>query len=185
MPAHIACRPWSYDAGVPTGCFVVCADHGLHQSFGSAHAVARAACIEHNAIHHPEARRRRSRLLSLIYESAAVPGFGERDLRDLLSDARIRNRAFGVTGMLLVEGGWFLQALEGPEAVVEGLMRSITRDRRHSHVRVLSREFRQDRRFPDWAMAEGHIGEVEALPLAEYYEGLLITRGRAAAALEV
>lgn len=177
LPAHIACRPWSYDDREAIGCFVVCPEDGLRQSFGTAHAVAHAACVEHNAIHHPDARRSRSRLLSLIYESRAAPGFDAEALRALLLESRSHNSAFGVTGILLAEQDWFLQALEGPEAIVERLMHGIERDPRHVHVRVLSREYRQVRRFPDWAMAEGHIGEALALPLARYYEAMLAARG--------
>ena len=87
-----------------------------------------------------------------MYESSATEGFGAADLAALLTQARARNRAFGVTGMLLTESGWFLQALEGPELIVKNLMASIKRDPRHAHVRVLAEETVQRRRFPDWAM---------------------------------
>lgn len=176
MPAHVACRPSTFRADPDAGCFVVCSDHGLRRSFGFAHAVARAASREHNAIHHPDALRRAAPMLSIVYESRAVTG--AIDLPGLLAGARERNRAFGITGMLLAEDGWFLQALEGPDLVVDALMRTIAKDPRHEHVRVLVREPRRERRFPDWAMAEGHIGEVEARPLAEFYEGLLNARSR-------
>ena len=180
MVAHIACRSWSYTDDQPASCSVICQEHGLRRSFGRAHAVARAACIEHNAIHHTERRRGGTQLLSIIYGSTASAACTDAQLQDLLQRAREHNRAFGVTGMLLAEDGWFLQALEGPAPIVEGLMEAIRRDPRHGHVHVLDREVRQQRRFPDWAMAHGHIGEVEARPLAQYYEALLLTRAQSA-----
>lgn len=179
MVAHISCRPWSYVDDVPASCSVVCVEHDLRASFGRAHAVARAACIEHNTIHHVGERRAAVPLLSVIYASAASATCTESDLQDLLHRARTRNRAFGVTGMLLAEDGWFLQALEGPAPIVENLLQSIRRDPRHTRLHVLSQELRRERRFPDWAMAQGHIGDVESRPLAQYYEALLLVRARA------
>lgn len=177
MAAHIACRPDTYDGHVDTGCFVVCPDHDLRVSFGPAYPVALAACREHNSLHHPELRRSDRRLLSVIYHSVQAAGLSEADLAALRLKSRHANRAFGVTGMLLAHDGQFLQALEGPEPIVRSLLEAIARDPRHEQVTVLVEEFVQHRRFPDWAMAEGHIGELEALPLTCWYEAMLVARG--------
>lgn len=181
MAAHVAVRPDAYDGHVDTGCFVVCARHDLRISFGSSYAVALAACREHNALHHPEVRRRDPRLLSVVYRSVQAAEMTEADLAGLLLKARHANRAFGVTGMLLAQHGRFLQALEGPEPIVRSLLAAIARDPRHEQVEVLVDEIVDARRFPDWAMAAGHIGEIESLPIAECYEGMLIARGASAA----
>ena len=119
----------------------------------------------------------KDRLFSVVYHSAATPGFSSIDLSELLTQARAKNRAYGVTGMLLAENGRFLQALEGPEAAVRSLMDTIATDPRHQHVRVLSEEDIDARRFPDWSMAEGHVGEIETMPLAEYLRALMGARG--------
>lgn len=177
MPAHVACRPWVLGEDDRQGCFVVCEADGVRQWFGDAHEVAKAACREHNRVHHPVAPR--TDLLSLVYESVVAPAGEHMDLGALLRRSRAHNRSLGITGMLLMEDGWFLQALEGPPAAVDALMAAIARDPRHRHVRILGRELRAERRFPDWAMAEGHIGEVESLPLARYYEAMLLARGGA------
>lgn len=115
-------------------------------------------------------------LYSIVYHSAATPGFSTIDLDELLSESRTKNRADGVTGMLLAENGRFLQALEGAEPVVRDLMDRIARDGRHEHVRVLVEEPIRARRFPDWAMAHGHLGELETTPLAAYTETLVAAR---------
>jgi hypothetical protein len=113
----------------------------------------------------------------VVYRSVRSAGTAEVDLAALLEAARRANRASGVTGMLLTQDGRFLQALEGPEPVVRRLLASIARDPRHEQVTVLADEIVRARRFPDWAMAEGDIGGIEALPLADHYESLLIARG--------
>jgi hypothetical protein len=177
MAAHIACRPDTYTGHADTGCFVVCTQHRLRVPFGAAHAVAVAACREHNVAHHPERFRVDPPLLSVVYRSVRAADAPEVDLPALLAAARRANRASGITGMLLTQDGRFLQALEGPEPVVRRLLASIARDPRHEQVTVLADEIVRARRFPDWAMAEGGIGGIEARPLAAYYEGLLIARG--------
>lgn len=119
----------------------------------------------------------RERLVSIVYHSAGNPAISSIDLDELLTQARAKNRATGVTGMLLAENGRFLQVLEGPEGAVRDLMETIADDPRHEHVRVLDEAPIQARRFPDWAMAQGHVGEIETLPLAEYMEALVTARG--------
>jgi hypothetical protein len=159
---------------------VVFSSHDLRVSFGCSHAIAVSACREHNLVHHPEFRRDQHWLLSVVYHSVRAVEMSDVDLTELLLRARHTNQAFGVTGMLLVQDDQFLQALEGPEPVVRRLLASIKRDARHEKVTVLTDEVLFSRRFPDWAMAEGHIGEIESRPLAQYYEGLLLARGSSA-----
>ena len=111
-------------------------------------------------------------VFTLVYHSTAVPGLSSFDLDEILSVSRARNPGRAVTGMLLAENGRFLQALEGAEDEVRALMTRIEQDPRHEHVRVLVAQVGEARRFPDWAMAHGHVGELEAKPLAEYFEAL-------------
>lgn len=115
-------------------------------------------------------------MLSVVYRSAATPGLADSDVEQLLAAARAKNRREGVTGMLLAENGRFLQALEGPEVVVRGLLTAIEADPRHEHMRILTHETVPARRFGDWAMAHGHIGEMESMPLAQYVEALMDAR---------
>lgn len=116
------------------------------------------------------------RILSVLYHSAATPGLSSFDVDEIVTASRVRNRQRDVTGMLLLENGRFLQALEGPEAEVRELMRRIEADDRHEHVRIMAEEHQAARRFPDWAMARGHVAELEALALDEYFEALLDAR---------
>ena len=54
----------------------------------------------------------------IVYTSTATEDFSTTDLRKLLLGARTRNRALGVSGMLVFHGGTFLQALEGEQRAV-------------------------------------------------------------------
>lgn len=91
-------------------------------------------------------------LLSLVYSSRAVVGFGLDALDGLLEHARTANEAAGITGLLLYRDHRFLQLLEGPEAAVREKMAFITEDPRHDHVTVLLEEQVPERQFPGWTM---------------------------------
>lgn len=91
-------------------------------------------------------------LLSLVYTSRAVVGFGMDDLDTLLDHARTANARSDVTGLLLFKDHRFLQLLEGPEAAVREKMLLIEDDPRHEQVTVLLEEEVPDRQFPDWTM---------------------------------
>jgi hypothetical protein len=91
-------------------------------------------------------------LLSLVYASRAVVGFGLDDLDDLLAHARSANARAGVTGLLLFRDHRFLQLLEGPATAVREKMAYIAEDPRHDQVTVLLEEHVPARQFPDWSM---------------------------------
>ena len=90
--------------------------------------------------------------MTLVYVSSATGQFAEADLPNLLRQSRLKNRRLGVTGLLLYEGGNFIQVLEGAPAAVDGLYETIERDPRHHRTIVLLRERIDRRRFPNWAM---------------------------------
>lgn len=91
-------------------------------------------------------------LLSVVYASTAVVGFGEDDLVALLRQSRASNAEDDVSGMLLFKDHRFLQLLEGPEDAVRAKLRVIEEDARHHDVLVLLEEEIDDRQFPDWTM---------------------------------
>ncbi len=115
-------------------------------------------------------------LHAILYRSVATHAFGDLSLRALTVRAAQRNRARGVTGVLLhgthshVDDipGAFLQWLEGPEEAVRGLFESIAEDPRHQNVDIVAEGSLLDlagtkrRLFPDWDMSEETIGAVPA-----------------------
>jgi len=88
----------------------------------------------------------------LVYVSAAVTWFSERELRALLAQCRLSNAQTGITGMLLYKDGNFMQALEGEERTVRALEARIACDRRHQGMVTLTSGHTAQRQFSDWTM---------------------------------
>jgi hypothetical protein len=88
----------------------------------------------------------------IIYSSAALAPFSERELTELLTLARVNNGRLGVSGMLLYHEGSFLQALEGDESVLEALFTKIGKDKRHHRVVTLLRREIEAPQFDQWKM---------------------------------
>jgi len=92
-------------------------------------------------------------LLQLIYSSEASPDLVLADFEKMLTEFRVRNQARGITGMLLLVEGVFVQILEGESDRVLALMRSLERDGRHHDLKVFYRNFVAERSFASWSMA--------------------------------
>lgn len=76
----------------------------------------------------------------------------EGDVAVILANAQTKNKALGVTGMLLLMDQVFFQVLEGDKSVVEDLVARIEKNPLHGGmIRVHSAE-RAERLFPDWSM---------------------------------
>jgi hypothetical protein len=89
----------------------------------------------------------------IVYTSTAVEDFSPADIERLLLDARRRNRALGVSGMLVFHDRTFLQALEGEQRAVNEIFARIASDRRHHDIEILHRGSSLDQRlFGDGSM---------------------------------
>jgi len=103
-------------------------------------------------------------------------------LGDLFSTARSNNKDRDITGALLVRGEWFVQALEGEEAVVRRLFARIERDSRHDSVALLDARDVEGRVFSRWAMAKvAEDGEPD-IPLISNKAGITPAAPRGATA---
>jgi hypothetical protein len=91
-------------------------------------------------------------LHQFVYVSSSRSNWREAELDRLLTRARIHNGARGITGMLLYVSGNFIQALEGPAAVIAPLMDRIRADKRHWHVQQIADRKIALRDFSDWSM---------------------------------
>ncbi len=89
----------------------------------------------------------------LLYRSKATNTLGSLHLFNMLSEARIKNAAMGITGHLLYTEEVFVQCLEGTPEALASLWDSLQRDERHHDLEVLARGPIQERRFSDWSMA--------------------------------
>ena len=76
-------------------------------------------------------------LYCLVYTSIANKKMSDDDLEDLLKKIRKKNETRHVTGMLLYLDPFFMQVLEGEEAMVNDLFNLIKQDSRH-HTRYRS-----------------------------------------------
>ncbi len=101
------------------------------------------------------------RLKSLTYTSWARPGFSEADLDGILRSARTNNPLDGITGLLIFNGGAFLQILEGAESAVDDMSQRLRTDPRHFNMFVRAEQFIDGRAFPDWGMAYLRVDDGE------------------------
>jgi hypothetical protein len=91
-------------------------------------------------------------LRGVAYSSVATEPFDDEMLGELLERSRQRNGSVDVTGLLLHRDGRFIQFLEGPERAVRDLVARISRDPRHTRVRVLLEDPVAERQFSEWTM---------------------------------
>jgi blue light- and temperature-responsive anti-repressor len=98
-----------------------------------------------------------SRLIHIIYSSAAHADFSTAQLLDLLASSRSKNLKLEITGMLLHIEGSFLQVIEGREGDIDALFETISADPRHRNIITIIRESIARRSFSDWSMGFADI----------------------------
>jgi hypothetical protein len=93
-------------------------------------------------------------LSRIIYFSESTLDPSEREARIALlrKVALSRNRRLHLTGALVYDNHWFAQALEGELQHVEEIFERISRDKRHTNIRVASKTIVSERLFGNWAM---------------------------------
>jgi Sensors of blue-light using FAD len=73
----------------------------------------------------------------LLYVSRLAPACTWEVVKEIVDAARRNNPAHRITGALLFDGERFCQLIEGDEAAVRALMDNISRDTRHTDVKLL------------------------------------------------
>lgn len=91
-------------------------------------------------------------LVSITYQSRANGDFTWAQLDDLTRAAQGRNRAAGITGVLLYEDGRFFQTIEGPVEALEPVWQSIRSDPRHRYIDILAMNTSRLRMYSGWDM---------------------------------
>lgn len=99
-----------------------------------------------------DAADERTLMQRLLYISTTRKPLDGKTLEDILRISRRNNASVGVTGLLVVGGRRFLQALEGPSDAVMEVFDRIARDPRHFAIVRLSTRQIETRLFGDWAM---------------------------------
>jgi Sensors of blue-light using FAD len=89
-----------------------------------------------------------SRLIYASEWNAALPV----DIAELMGKSRSRNARMGVTGLLIFDGEYFVQAIEGTRSAVTDTYNRIARDPRHHKLHLVSCTDAVRRLFPNWSM---------------------------------
>ncbi len=89
---------------------------------------------------------------TLVYTSVANQKMSEEHLKALLKKSRKKNEQLNITGMLLYLDPYFIQVLEGEEAIIIGLYETIRRDKRHQKVSLIYKKPVEERCFDNWSM---------------------------------
>ncbi|CCH01094.1 Photoactivated adenylate cyclase subunit beta [Fibrella aestuarina BUZ 2] len=100
----------------------------------------------------------------ITYFSSAAESTTEHDIVDIVEFSRIKNARLNITGVLLYINGSIVQVLEGPQAALEDLYKSIQADVRHTNVRAVISQPISQRLFSHWYMG------YETLSVQQYEE---------------
>ena len=101
-----------------------------------------------------------ARLFRLFYRSnqtAEVAADLDFVVGQIIGAAIRRNRTVGVTGLLLVIQGHFIQALEGNIDAVRATYARISMDVRHSDLHIISQGPAERRLFGEWNMCANSL----------------------------
>jgi hypothetical protein len=74
------------------------------------------------------------------------------ELHDILNSARRNNSTKNVTGALIFDDEWFVQALEGESDDVMSILRKVEADHRHIDVKIIETATVPSRCFGNWWM---------------------------------
>jgi hypothetical protein len=106
-------------------------------------------------------------LEQLVYVSESVTRVSSAlQMADILAEARPRNARDGITGVLTVVDGHFVQIIEGRPEMLDRLLQGLARDSRHRMMTVLDRRAVTRRAFPEWDMVSPRLVEAEVVRLA-------------------
>lgn len=102
-----------------------------------------------------------SRTLQRIYyrsrQTAAVTADLDFVVQQIIGTAIRRNREVGVTGLLLILQGNFIQALEGNINAVRDTYARISMDTRHHDLQIISQGPAAQRLFGEWNMCASSL----------------------------
>lgn len=109
-------------------------------------------------------------LVRLIYCSRAVPAVDTEELQSIVRASRANNLRIGITGVLCLVDGFFIQVLEGGREAVNRLYNRLIIDGRHDDVTLLGYEQITERRFAGWAMGQANMARLNPALLLKYSE---------------
>jgi hypothetical protein len=102
-------------------------------------------------------------IFQLCYTSTAAREMERDDLVEVLRISRAKNKALGITGLLLYSGNRFVQLLEGDETAVRETYRRIVEDGRHEGLELVFEQEVEERECPNWSMGFQALQDTEWL----------------------
>lgn len=109
-------------------------------------------------------------LVRLMYASRAADSVNQSELVAILKKSKAHNADIGVTGVLCLSAGIFLQVLEGGRSPVSALYLRIANDPRHHDVVLLSYEEVDERCFAGWSMGRANLSRLNPALVMKYSE---------------
>ena len=91
-------------------------------------------------------------LVRMIYVSTIANTTDSGAVQKILATARKNNEKHDLTGLLVFDNKYYLQAIEGGRTAVNLLLGKLFSDDRHSDMLVLGMEQVHQRAFPNWSM---------------------------------
>lgn len=91
-------------------------------------------------------------LARLIYASKVNDNVNLEEVEKIITTAQKNNTELGVTGILIYNNQYFLQALEGGRNEVNQIYHKILNDKRHSDPTIIDYREIAERTFSDWSM---------------------------------
>jgi hypothetical protein len=101
----------------------------------------------------------------IVYVSTATSEMSDEDLEFILRESVRRNREGDITGVLLHNGGNFMQCIEGPEAAMAETFARIKSSRLHYGVIELMNDPVDVRSFGAWHMGNAGVSRSSMLAL--------------------
>lgn len=120
-----------------------------------------------------------SSLRSLLYTSRLAAGYGPTEVGRIVKQAREMNAIHGITGVLVFDGDWFAQYVEGAADAMAVLELHLRADPRHCDFTAIDIDPPSDeRRFPHWVMGYADLDldgtglDISALAQTDGHEAL-------------
>lgn len=110
-------------------------------------------------------------LVRLVYVSRICESQDRKKVvEQIFKESRQHNMDHGITGILCVGGGIFLQAIEGSRTAVNELYTHIVSDERHTDVQLLHFQEIKERRFGGWSMGKVNLEKLNMSTVLKYSE---------------
>jgi len=91
-------------------------------------------------------------MTQLIYCSKAKENVALEDVKDILDLSIAKNKEFNLSGMLIYNGTYFLQCIEGKDEYIKNLYANILKDTRHENIKLIGTVDILKRDFENWNM---------------------------------